>query len=176
MKNMREHQEQTTFFDWVRRNREYALNLEVRKAMKLCYAVPNGAYYKDDYKRGLIMREEGLTPGVLDVSLDQPVFKNYVVTKNGTPMVQLQKSDIWPGLRIEFKYRKPPISKAIQEKIDTGAYLVDLSPEQKEMRKLLIGAGYKVSVVYSAAQAIREVFEYLPFDEKDYQGIKEFLC
>jgi hypothetical protein len=158
---MSEHDEQKTLFDWIRLNREHAPNLEVRKALKLCYAVPNG-FYSKSHKVVNDMKAEGLTKGILDVNLDWPVF-NFICNANHLA-----------GLRIEHKFRAS-ISAKIQAKIDTGNYIVDLSPEQKEKRELLIEAGYKVVVSYSAVQSIRTIFEYLPFKIEDYQGIREYL-
>jgi len=144
---MSEHDEQKTFFDWVGLNRQYAPNLEVRKALKLCYAVPNGAHMTIGQRGKMV--GEGMTKGILDINLDWSVFAGRI--------------DDWgamdPGLRIEMKY---------------GAN--KLTPEQKEKKKLLEEAGFKVAVCYSASEAVKAVFEYLSFKIKDYQGIKEFLC
>ena len=151
---MSEHNEQTTFFGWVKLNREYAPEPEVRKAMKLCYAVPNGAKLEKikDKRTGKIwspigkkLKAEGLTKGILDINLDWTAWDNDLY-------------QMVPGLRIEMKFGKNK-----------------LSPEQKEKKELLEEAGYKVAVCYSASQAVRAVFEYLPFGENDYQGIREFL-
>ena len=167
-----EHREQVTFFDWVRLERKLAPNMEVRKALKLCYAVPNGASFKRVQNQhgiwysqtGAKMKAEGVTKGILDVNLDWPIHAG--------------KEDDWAamllGLRIEHKYRAKSSDK-IKAKILTGNYLVDLSKEQKEKRELLIEAGYKVVVSYSAVQSVRAVFEYLPFEVNDYSAIKGFL-
>jgi len=169
-----EHQEQKTLFDWIYLNRDYAPNPEVRKVLKLCYAVINGAnlpkkQYQDksgNWKtwssEGKWLKEEGLTEGMPDVNLDWPVL--YV---DGNILE-------YSGLRIEHKYRAS-ISPKIQALIDTGNYIVDLSSEQEEKRELLIEAGYHVVVSYSAVQSIRTIFEYLPFKIEDYQGIREYL-
>lgn len=164
---MSEHDEQVTFFDWVRLNREYAPSLEVRKAMKLCYAVPNGANLpkkKYQNKKGewktwspeaKWLQEEGaLEPGIPDINLDWPVNHGWLDEK----CIQ-DVEDYYHGLRIEMKYGKNK-----------------LTPEQEEKKELLEEAGFKVAVCYSASEAVKAVFEYLPFKQKDYQGIKEFLC
>lgn len=156
---MSEHDEQAAFFDWVRLNRKLAPNLEAREAMELCYAVPNG-FYSKSHKVQNNMKAEGLTRGILDVNLDYPLYATWGAC---------------PGLRLEFKYRKSPISKSIQTKIDAGDYLADLKLEQRRKRELLLKVGYQVKVIYSSAQAVWEVFNYLPFKMEDYQGIKEFL-
>ena len=166
---MSEHDEQKTLFDWIYLNRDHAPNEQVRKAMKLCYSVPNGASMKSTQR--LRMWREGLTKGILDVNLDWPICSQ------GMPVCSnaiLSTTIFNPGLRIEHKYRAK-ISAKIQALIDTGNYLVDLSPEQKEKRLLLIEAGYHVVVSYSAVQSIRTIFKYLPFRAEDYQGIKEYL-
>jgi len=170
---MSEHDEQATFFEWVRLNRTAAPSLEVRKALSRCYAVPNGAAMKESQRRR--MSREGMENGIPDVNLDCPTCPRWMF---GSHQLDVDLESFWSGclsgLRIEHKYRKS-ISAKIQNKIDRGDYLVDLSPKQKEKRELLIDAGYKVVVSYSAAQSIRAVFEYLPFEVNDYQGIKEFL-
>lgn len=176
---MSEHQEQATFFQFVRLNRKHAKHADLRAAMELCYAIPNGFYSKSP-KVITDMKAEGLTKGILDVNLDWPVAKTKIV-----PIHELEVTDgfigekkiiLCPGLRLEFKYRKPHESTIkTQEKMESGLYLVDLSKKQKEKRELLLKAGYEVKVVYLAVQAIRTVFEYLPFEVHHYQGIKEYL-
>lgn len=173
-----EHTEQAAFFDWVRLNRSCAPNPEVRKAMSLCYAVPNGANLpKRRYKNkkgewktwcseAKWLKEEGaLDSGLPDVNLDWPIFRK----GSGGFFVWFNS-----GLRIEHKHRDS-ISPAIKEKIGRGNYTADLSIEQKKKRELLIEAGYKVVISYSAQQSVRAVFEYLNFRIDDYQGIREFL-
>lgn len=174
-----EHEAQTTFFDWVRLNRKLAKHPDLRAAMKLCYANINGASLsKKRDKRGnwyspegKYLKAEGMTSGVLDVNLDWPVFEQ---DRQNNPFILVHGIRNAAGLRLEFKHRRQPISRRIQEKIKTGNYIVDLTLEQKETRELLLKAGYQVAVVYSAAQAIRTVFEYLPFQFEDYQG-KEYF-
>jgi hypothetical protein len=142
---MSEHQEQTTFFDWVRLERESAPNTQVRKALKLCYAVPNGASMKDSQR--VRMCREGMTKGILDINLDWPdALEGYFEDAH------------YSGLRIEMKFGKNRLTK-----------------EQKEKKSLLEEAGFKVAVCYSAVEAIRAVFEYLPFAKDIYQGVTEFL-
>ena len=70
---MSEHDEQKTFFDWVRLNRWLAPSLEVRKAMKLCYSVPNGAHMGKAQAGKMLA--EGMTKGILDINLDWPVIR-----------------------------------------------------------------------------------------------------
>jgi len=165
---MSEHDEQKTLFDWIRLNRERAPSPGVRKAMELCYGIPNGAHMTK--AQAAKMKAEGMTKGILDVNLDWRAH-DYI----GVPGNKLIGRAIkYIGLRIEHKFRAS-ISTKIQTKIDTGNYIVDLSPEQKEKRELLIEAGYRVVVSYSGAQSIRTIFEYLPFRVDDYQGIREFL-
>jgi len=147
---MSEHDEQKTFFDWVRLNRQYAPNLEVRKAMKLCYAVPNGADMTKGQRGKMV--GEGMTKGILDINLDWSTQRKFVYCGE----IVNEKT---PGLRIEMKYGKNK-----------------LTLEQKEKKELLEEVGFKVEVCYSASEAVKAVFEYLPFKIKDYQGIKEFLC
>jgi len=147
---MSEHDEQRTFFDWVRLNRWLAPNLEVRKAMKLCYSVPNGAHMGKAQAGKMVA--EGMTKGILDVNLDWPIVI-YDPKKHEPP-----QEDIKAGLRIEFKFGKNTLTK-----------------EQKEMKALLEEAGFKVAVCKSAQEGVRTVFKYLPFKVEDYQGLKEFL-
>lgn len=164
---MSEHEEQATFFDFVRLNRERAPNQHVRNAMKLCYSNQTGAHMK--ISQAGKMKAEGMTKGVLDVNLDWPA----AIEKDNMSEFP-QKVMVFSALRIEHKWHSS-ISDKIQAKIDTGNYFVDLSLEQREFRELLIEAGYKVVVSYSAVQSIRAVFEYLPFEVEDYAGIREFL-
>lgn len=156
MRKMSEHEIQRNFFNWVRRNipdtdrpeyTGYSKNPGIQNALSLCYAVNNNAQKAQKAKM------EGLTKGILDANLDWPIFCGMLLI---------------PGLRLEFKYRKPPVSAKIQGMIDTGNYLVDLSPKQKEKRELFLKAGYQVAVVYSVKQAIQVVIDYLPFPEVDY--------
>ena len=177
--NNPEHIEQVTFFDWVRLNREYAPNQDVKNAMNLCYSNQAGAALKQKQDasgnwyspEGKYLKAEGMTRGIPDVNLDYPAQgETYAYPESRCVAV-----DIFHGLRLEFKYRKPPISAKIQAKIDSSDYLTDLSPKQKIKRELLLAAGYQVKVVYSAKQAIREVFNYLPFEISDYQGVSEYL-
>lgn len=146
---MSEHDEQVTFFDWVRINRECASNLKVRDAMKLCYAVPNGASMSDSQR--IRMVREGMTKDILDINLDWPVLK---WDQPGNP----NDLESFFGLRIENKFGKNTLTKG-----------------QKEKKALLEAAGFKVVVCCSAVQDVRAVFEYLPFKVEDYQGIREFL-
>ncbi len=166
MREAGEHNEQATLMEWVRLNIKTSLNHELREALELFYAIPNGAYLSKTQR--VKMSREGRIPGVLDLSLDCA----------GERIVMDGKRRIvcfpYHGLRIEMKYRKGPISAKIQSQIDAGDYLVDLSKEQKRKRELLIKAGYQVKVCYSADQAIKVVRGYLSFDKSDYQGIKEF--
>lgn len=188
MRIMSEHQEQATFFQFVRLNRKHAKHADLRAAMELCYAVPNGPKLeKQEYLKwnkktgkkekaywspeGKWLKTEGLTEGILDVNLDWP--SSYEYFDSSTLLVN---GSSFNGLRLEFKYRNPhEATIKTREKMESGLYLVDLSKKQKEKRELLLKAGYEVKVVYLAVQAIRTVFEYLPFDIEDYQGIKEYL-
>jgi hypothetical protein len=146
-----EHDEQVTFFEWVRLNREFAPNSQVRKAMRLCYSNQTGAHMSKAHAAK--MKAEGMTKGILDINLDWPIWKNYL-KENDLPC----RDNCFPGLRIEMKFGKNK-----------------LTPEQKEIKKLLEEAGHKVVVCYSAQEAVSAVYEYLPFKAGDYQGIKEFL-
>ena len=155
---MSEHDEQKTFFDWVRLNRYLAPSLEVRKAMKLCYSVPNGAHMGKAQAGKMVA--EGMTKGVLDVNLDWPVCDKWMF---GQHPLDVCLESFWyehttHGLRIEFKFGRNKLTK-----------------EQREMKSLLEEAGYRVAVCYSAKEAVKTVFEYLPFKVEDYQGLKEFL-
>ena len=95
------------------------------------------------------MKAEGMTKGILDINLDWPVYNNPTGYSGG-----------WiHGLRIEMKFGRNK-----------------LTPEQENKKALFEEAGFKVAACYSAAEAVRAVFEYLPFEEKDYQGAREFLC
>lgn len=157
---MSEHDEQVTFFNWVRLNRELAPNLEVREVMKLCYSNQTGANLpKKKYKvsnpttgksewrqwspEGKWLKDEGMKKGIPDIQL---------------AVIQLIDGRVIGALYIEMKFG------------GNG-----LTPEQSEMKILLEKYGCKVAVCYSAAEAVKAVFDYLPFKEKDYQGIKEFL-
>jgi hypothetical protein len=157
---MSEHDEQVTFFDWVRLNRQYAPNLEVRKAMKLCYANQTGAHMVK--AQAGKMKAEGMTKGILDINLDWPLFCpemwDIPLNQRNRDNYNILGNLFLPGLRIEMKFGKNKLTK-----------------EQKEKKELLEEVGFKVAVCYSAVEAIRAVFEYLPFEESDYQGIKEFL-
>ena len=146
---MTEHDEQTTFFAWVELNREFAPNPEVRKVLKLCYSNQTGAHMSK--AQAAKMKAEGMTKGILDLNLDWS-------TKDAHEHQPMKIHILYFGLRIEMKFGKNK-----------------LTPEQAEIKGLLEEAGYKVAVCYSAVEAIREVYEYLPFEKKDYQGIKEFL-
>ena len=154
--NKGEHYEQVTFFDWVRLNIECAPHEGVRKILKLCYAVPNGANLPKKKTRGKdgkwktwspeakwLKAEGALISGFPDINLDMPVK---------------DIKDMYAGLRIEMKHGKGVLSDG-----------------QKEKKELLEWACFKYAVCYSAAEAVRAVFEYLPFIENDYQGVKEFL-
>lgn len=178
MKNQTEHKMQVAFFNWIRLNLEYGLNKELKKALSLCYANPNGAPMSDTQR--IWMVAEGMTKGMPDVNLDWPVagggwvWAETVECPEGeTVDVDVKITRSYHGLRIEHKHRDN-VSPKIQAKIDTGNYLVDLSPEQKEKRELLIEAGYKYVVSYSTKQSIRAVFDYLPFEKKHYQD-REYL-
>lgn len=171
---MSEHDEQKTFFDWVRLNRQYASNLEVRKAMKLCYAVPNGAHMTTGQRGKMV--GEGMTKGILDINLDMPVTvyeigssdpfvkeaRKYVKEPSGVSnIIRKQRKKVtklFAGFRIEMKYGKNTLSK-----------------EQKEKKELLEEAGFQVAICYSAKEAIQAVIDYLPFQLADYVGVKEFL-
>jgi len=181
-----EHDMQVEFFNWVRLNLEYSRNKELKKALGLCYGVPNGSALKKvkskkkeynaktgkwKYKywspEGKRMKDEGMTAGMPDVNLDWPVLE-YI----GDDFDDYTR--YYASLRIEHKYRAK-ISPKIQALIDTGNYIVDLSAKQKDKRKLLIEAGHRVVVSYAVKQSVNAVFEYLPFEKKDYQGIREYL-
>jgi hypothetical protein len=183
---------QTAFFDWVRLNLQYCRNPELKKAFGLCYAVPNGGAFRQVLDKntgkwwspeGKRMKAEGMTAGILDVNLDVSSYGwagtdgNLYTTHDSLKPIydELFEDEVeLHGLRIEHKHRAN-ISPKIQAKIDTGNYIVDLSPEQKEKRELLIEAGHKVVVSYSVKQSVKAFFDYLPFEEKDYQGIREYL-
>jgi len=150
---MSEHDEQKTFFDWVRLNRWMAPNKDVRKAMNLCYSIPNGAHMGK--AQAAKMLAEGMTKGILDINLDIPRENGYFkMNTDGAPWIE----DYFHGLRIEMKFGKNTLTK-----------------EQKEKKALLEEAGFQVAVCYSAKEAIKTVFEYLPFTVDDYQGLNDFL-
>lgn len=159
---MSEHEIQRNFFNWVLRNRKNSLNPELRNAMELCYSnqtgMPTNGYQAQKAKI------EGMTAGIPDVNLDWPKFQRVGLGARKEGPIYMVDS----GLRLEFKYRKHPVSTDTQKKIDGGRYLIDLKPEQKKKRLLLIKVGYIYRVVYSVSQAISEVMEYLPFDKEDY--------
>jgi hypothetical protein len=96
---MSEHQEQSTFFAWVRLNREIAPSPEVRKAMKLCYSVPNGDYSNPKSKHK--SKQAGLEKGMPDINLDWPVW---------------DYRECESGLRIEMKFGKGKLSPEQKEK------------------------------------------------------------
>lgn len=157
---MSEHDEQVAFFDWVRLNREHAPNPKVRNAMRLCYSIPNGAHMSK--AQAGKMKAEGMTKGILDINLDWPAVlyqdENHNWHNYEIDLEKLINEKKFHGLRIEMKFSKNK-----------------LTPEQKEKKVLLEEVGFKVAVCYSAAEAVKAVFEYLPFEVSDYQGIKEFL-
>ncbi len=163
---MSEHDEQVTFFAWVRLNREFAPDAQVRKAMRLCYAVPNGAHMSK--AQAAKMKAEGLTKGILDINLDCSSWGwlsadgKFLNGDKNIDNKEIEKDDYnfahYHGLRIEMKFGKNK-----------------LTPEQTEIKELLERAGFKVAVCYSAVEAVRAVYEYLPFEADEYQGIKEFL-
>lgn len=180
---MSEHDEQVTFIGWVKLNRSYAPSLEVREALQLCYAVPNGG------DRNIVvakkLKAEGVEKGMPDINLDWSATYEYCTTDcssdelskiletiRGCAFTKIigepesiltgPKKNIieayFNGLRIEMKFGKNKLTK-----------------EQKEKKLLLEKAGYKYVVCYSTAEAIKAVVEYLPFDLKDYQGVEEFI-
>ena len=155
-----EHELQRNFFNWVRRNRKNSPNPVVKEAMELCHSVPNG--WNSNSHQGQKMKMEGLTAGIPDIHLPLRVLNsNYI---KGTFAVV---DDYYIGFWIETKY-KASISPKIQKLIDTGNYLVNLSPEQKRKRELLIKTGHKYVICYSVAQMIKAVMDYLPFEDSDY--------
>ena len=154
--NKKEHYEQSAFFAWVDLNINHAPSKDVMEALKLCYAVTNGANLpkkKQAYKgvdgkikwrtwsseAAWLKEEGGLRKGFPDINLDYSTYSH-------------------AGLRIEMKHGKNV-----------------LSPEQREKKDLLERACYKYAVCYSAMEAVRTVYGYLPFKIEDYQGLKEFL-
>ena len=188
-KGSQEHDEQVTFFEFVKLNRVHSRNIELREALELCYSVPNGAnlpkkkYLKFNPKTGKQewktwspeakwLIAEGMTEGILDINLDVPIsgVVDYP-SKIQIPMFEfgihwITKNDYFYcvcALRIEMKVKYANGKKNY------------LSPEQKRKKELLEKAGYKVEVCYSAKEAIKAVVDYLPFPESDYQGLKEYL-
>ncbi len=173
---MSEHDNQVAFFTWVRANRLYNKRLEIKAAMELCYGNSNGGKRphkltkygktmmrkygsippKHIGKKGWFyspvaqsMVAEGLTEGIPDINLDQPV-------------------DNLHGLRIEMKYRIKSLSDNLMIKHRAGEYLVDLSDEQKEKRLLLIKSGFRYVICYTTAEAKQAVIDYLPYDKNNY--------
>lgn len=161
-----EHKEQATFFAWVRLNMEHAPNPHVKEIMEIAYGIPNGANLsKKSYqnKKGewktwspeaKWLKEEGsLNAGIPDINFPVPVFKK---AESNPVYASVMK---YAGLYIEMKIDKKKPSK-----------------EQKRKKYLLEKVGYqKVEVCYSAVEAIRTVYDYLPFKKCDYQGISEYL-
>jgi len=160
---MSEHDNQVEFFLWVRTNELYNKKPEIRDAMGLCYAVPNGGMFpKRQNNKGQWwspvakkMKAEGMTEGIPDINLD----------------FERSEQCGMHGLRIEMKYRAISLSDKLMVKHRTGEYLVDLSREQKEKRLLFIKGGYKYVICYLAAEAKQAVMDYLPFDKNDYVGV-----
>ena len=146
MRKMSEHQEQTYFFNWVRRNIKFAKNEELKKVMRLCYSVPNGIRSTQGQKAKM----EGLTAGMPDINLDYPQKRDKDVYVCG--FYKTIKDNVnYLGLRIEMKFGGNTLSE-----------------KQKEKKNLLEEAGFKVVVCYSAKEAIQVVIDYLPFPEVDY--------
>ena len=156
---MSEHGNQVEFFLWVTANELYNKRPEIKAAMGLCYAVPNGGMFpKRQNNKGKWwspvakkMKAEGMTEGMPDINLD-------VHTDKGG----------YPGLRIEMKSRKTPLSDNLMKKHRAEEYLVDLSDVQKEKRLLLINAGFRYVICYTAAEAKKAVIDYLPYDKNNY--------
>lgn len=154
---MSEHDNQVEFFLWVRANELYNRKPEIKAAMGLCYAVPNGGMFPKRQNKngqwwspvGKKMKAEGMTEGIPDINLDRAV-------------------DGFHGLRIEMKYRQVPLSDNLMIKHRADEYLVDLSNEQKEKLLLFIKGGFKYVICYSTAEAKQAVIDYLPFDRNDY--------
>ena len=184
-KGSQEHDEQVTFFEFVKLNLVHSRNIELREALELCYSVPNGAnlpkkkYLKFNPKTGKQewktwspeakwLIAEGMTEGILDINLDWPVtgFVKAEESENYSTGLYSGGGEFYyciPGLRIEMKVKYANGKKNY------------LSPEQKRKKELFEKAGYKVEVCYSAQEAIKTVVDYLPFPESDYQGLKEYL-
>jgi len=154
---MSEHDNQVSFFFWVRANRLYNKRPEIKAAMGLCYAVPNGGMFpKRQNNKGQWwspvakkMKAEGMTEGIPDINLDRSV-------------------DDLCGLRIEMKYRKGGLSDNLMVKHRAEEYLIDLSDEQKVKRLLLIQVGFRYVICYSTAEAKQAVIDYLPYDKNAY--------
>jgi len=173
---MSEHDVQAGFFVWVRANENYNKDIEIKRAMGVCFGIGNGGkrpqkltpYGKkmiQKYGRkppkhisrkgwyystvGNTMKEEGLTEGIPDVFLS-------VRTKE------------YPGMYIEFKYRKIPLSDNLMIRHRKNEYIVDLSDKQKEKRELFIRGGYKYVICYHVQEAKDAVITYLPFNRNEY--------
>lgn len=154
---MSEHDNQVEFFLWVRANELYNRKPEIKAAMGLCYAIPNGgSFLRTKNKNGKVwspvavkMIAEGLTNGIPDINLDRGISGFH-------------------GLRIEMKYRRVPLSDNLMIKHRADEYLIGLSNEQKEKRLLFIKGSFKYAICYSAAEAKQAVIDYLPFDESNY--------
>lgn len=135
---MSEHDEQATFFAWVHLNRKFGKTTELRKALALCYAVPNGGKRNKNIARK--MQNEGLEAGMPDINLDYPVLTN--------PDSKLRLE--YPGWRCEMKFS------------------TKLTALQKEKKALLEEAGFQYVICYSADEAIKALMDYLPFPKNDY--------
>lgn len=154
-RNSPELDAQITFMDWVVLNRQYAPNVEVRDAMELCYGTLNGV--KLSPAQAGKAKVSCQAKGIPDINLDWPVFE--FQRKIIARMVSSnQEIFIAAGLRIEMKAGENKLSEA-----------------QERKKKLLEKARYKFEICYSTEAAIQAVVDYLPFDRKDYAGLKEFL-
>jgi len=151
-----EHGIQVGFFNWVKKNRKHSLNKDVRDALNLCYAIPNGLS-TDQSQRA---KMEGLTKGIWDIALSVPTFKVMTSQKN-LPLIKELALGLnklvgkmlfnCPGLFLEMKFGDN-----------------ELSNHQKDKKILFEKMGYVCKVCYSTEAAIEAVMEYLPFPAEDY--------
>lgn len=148
-----EHETQAMLFNWIRRNAAKSPNKNLRIAMSLCYAIPNGMSTKQSQKA----KAEGLTAGIPDIQLAYPVTM-YAPRTNHIPAFGVSHTLLgghvyWfcPGLFLEAKFGNN-----------------DLSPMQKQKKALLEEVGWKWVTFWSVLEGVEAIMEYLPFSVDDY--------
>ena len=173
---MSEHDEQVEFFVWVKANELYNKDPDIKKAMALCWSIPNGGKRPKkltSYGKKMVSKYGSNPPKIIGKQgwFYSPGAQSLVSEglKGGVPDIEMNRaSGLYHGLKIEMKYRKGGLSDSLMVKHRMGEYLVDLDTEQKTKRELLIEADYKYVICYTAAEAKEAVINYLPYDKNDY--------
>lgn len=171
-----EYDNQVAFFQWVFFNRKQAPAEVVRDALSLCYANLNGAYLPriPNEKGGsawspeaIRLSKSGMTEGIPDINLDWPGDRSVI---DGGRQYGCER---YAGLRIEMKAAL--VGEKKKELVESGNFLVHLSPSQKRKRELFISGNFRYVVCYSARQAIKAVVDYLGYPVEYYRSVNEFL-